>query len=189
MKNTFSGTANLTRATGGCVCLAAATLVIFVGWLATPESHSQAPASAATNPALSALLVKLKTQQDLMVANQTKIEAQTALLKENLRQAKIYAARGGSRPPLRNKAIRFIYHHEILHSPGSRGRRRAHAAFARRPAAARSWHPRHPAIPPRNCSRCRTANDDLLKRQDATLKDLTEMTDTANEIRIYSRRG
>ena len=33
------------------------------------------------------------------------------------------------------------------------------------------------------------ANDDLLKRQDATLKDLTEMTDTANEIRIYSRRG
>lgn len=33
------------------------------------------------------------------------------------------------------------------------------------------------------------ANDDLLKRQDATLKDLTEMTDQANEIRIFSRRG
>ena len=33
------------------------------------------------------------------------------------------------------------------------------------------------------------ANEDLLKRQDATLKDLTEMTDNANEIRIYSRRG
>ncbi len=34
-----------------------------------------------------------------------------------------------------------------------------------------------------------TANEDLLKRQDATLKDLTEMTDQANEIRIFSRRG
>ncbi len=34
-----------------------------------------------------------------------------------------------------------------------------------------------------------TANDDLLKRQDSTLKDLTEMTDTANEVRIFARRG
>ena len=34
-----------------------------------------------------------------------------------------------------------------------------------------------------------TANDDLLKRQDATLKDLTDMTDTANEVRIFSKRG
>ncbi len=34
-----------------------------------------------------------------------------------------------------------------------------------------------------------TANDDLLKRQDATLKDLTDMTATANEVRIFSRRG
>ncbi len=33
------------------------------------------------------------------------------------------------------------------------------------------------------------ANDDLLKRQDDTLKDLTDMTDTANEVRIFSRRG
>ena len=34
-----------------------------------------------------------------------------------------------------------------------------------------------------------TANDDLLKRQDATLKELTDMTTTANEIRIFSKRG
>ncbi len=34
-----------------------------------------------------------------------------------------------------------------------------------------------------------TANEDLLKRQEATLKELTEMTDTANEVRIFSRRG
>ena len=33
------------------------------------------------------------------------------------------------------------------------------------------------------------ANDDLLKRQDDTLKSLTEMTNAANEIRIYGRRG
>lgn len=34
-----------------------------------------------------------------------------------------------------------------------------------------------------------TANDDLLKRQEATLKDLVEMTDTAREARIFARRG
>ena len=34
-----------------------------------------------------------------------------------------------------------------------------------------------------------TANDDLLKRQEATLKDLSEMTDLANEVRIFARRG
>ncbi len=34
-----------------------------------------------------------------------------------------------------------------------------------------------------------TANDDLLKRQEATLKELTDTTTTAREIRIFSRRG
>ena len=34
-----------------------------------------------------------------------------------------------------------------------------------------------------------TANEDLLKRQDATLKDFTEMTDTANEVRLFSHRS
>ena len=34
-----------------------------------------------------------------------------------------------------------------------------------------------------------SANEDLLKRQDATLKDLTEMTDVANEVRLFSHRG
>ena len=46
------------------------------------------------NAALNAVLAKLKTQQDQMAANQTKIEAQTAQLKEELRQAKIYSAPG-----------------------------------------------------------------------------------------------
>lgn len=34
-----------------------------------------------------------------------------------------------------------------------------------------------------------TANDDLLKRQEGTLKELTDMTATANEVRIFSRRN
>ena len=34
-----------------------------------------------------------------------------------------------------------------------------------------------------------TANDDLLKRLEATLKDLSDMTDTAREVRILARRS
>ncbi len=33
------------------------------------------------------------------------------------------------------------------------------------------------------------SNDELLKRQDDTLKALTDATAAANEIRIFSRRG
>lgn len=32
-------------------------------------------------------------------------------------------------------------------------------------------------------------NEDLLKRQEATLKDLADVTEAAREIRIYSKRG
>ena len=32
-------------------------------------------------------------------------------------------------------------------------------------------------------------NDDLLKRQEATLNDLVELTGTAHEARIFSKRG
>lgn len=32
-------------------------------------------------------------------------------------------------------------------------------------------------------------NDDLLKRQDDTLKKLTDLTATANEVRIFTHRG
>ena len=68
-----------------------------VSWLLVPEGRTQAPAAATNNAALNALLAKLKTQQDELAANQTKIEAQTAQLKEELRQAKIYAGRAGGR--------------------------------------------------------------------------------------------
>ena len=72
--------------------------IVGVSWTLAPQGRTQVPAAASTsNAALNALLVKLKTQQDELAANQTKIEAQTAQLKEELRQAKIYSGRGGSR--------------------------------------------------------------------------------------------
>ena len=46
-----------------------------------------------------------------------------------------------------------------------------------------------PADPLAAIQALQTANDDLLKRQDATLKDLSDMTDTAREVRIFAKRG
>lgn len=59
--------------------------------------QSQAPAAADSRviSAVAALAEQLKTQQDQMVANQTKIEAQTATLKEELRLLRIYSGRSG----------------------------------------------------------------------------------------------
>ncbi len=68
----------------------------FCSMLIAPDGHTQAPASTTSNVAINALLAQLKTQQDQMAANQTKIEAQTAQLQEELRQAKIFSARSGS---------------------------------------------------------------------------------------------
>ena len=65
-------------------------------WFVAPVGHSQLPPASTPNVALNALLAKLKTQQDQMAENQTKIEAQTAQLQEALRQAKIYSSRSGS---------------------------------------------------------------------------------------------
>ena len=70
--------------------------VVLAGTCFTPSVHSQAPAATTPNATLAPLLAKLKAQQTQIVANQTKIETQTALLKEELRQAKIYSGRGGS---------------------------------------------------------------------------------------------
>ena len=46
-----------------------------------------------------------------------------------------------------------------------------------------------PADPLAAIQALQTANDDLLKRQEATLKDLSDMTDTAREVKIFARRG
>ena len=80
----------------GSLAVILLALIVIGGSLFPPDGHSQAPATTTSNAALNALLLKIKSQQDVMAANQTKIEAQTALLKENLRQAKIYAGRAGA---------------------------------------------------------------------------------------------
>lgn len=46
-----------------------------------------------------------------------------------------------------------------------------------------------PADPLAAIQALQTANDDLIKRQAATLKDLSDMTDTAREVRIFAKRG
>ena len=46
-----------------------------------------------------------------------------------------------------------------------------------------------PAEPLAALQALQTANDDLIKRQETTLKDLTDITADAREIRILSKRG
>ena len=46
-----------------------------------------------------------------------------------------------------------------------------------------------PADPVAALQALQTANDDLIKRQETTLKDLTDMTTDAREARIFVRRG
>lgn len=67
------------------------------GWVLAPTGYSQASNPMTSNAALTPLLTRLKAQQDELAANQTKIEAQTAALKEEIRQSKIYAGRSGGR--------------------------------------------------------------------------------------------
>ena len=89
-------TPSLRRFSRSTLALAICGAVVLVGWFVPTNSRSQAPAATTNNAALNAMLTKLKAQQDQMAANQTKIEAQSAQLAEELRQAKIYAARAGS---------------------------------------------------------------------------------------------
>ena len=46
-----------------------------------------------------------------------------------------------------------------------------------------------PADPLEALQTLQTANDDLIKRQEATLKDLSDITADAHEVRIYTKRG
>ena len=62
-----------------------------------PRGFSQAPGTVTANATLTPMLTKLKAQQDQLVANQTKIEAQTTQLKEEIRLTKIYASRAGAK--------------------------------------------------------------------------------------------
>ena len=84
------------RFSGRATTVTILVAVVLSSWFAAPRVQSQMPATTTSNVALNTSLNKLKTQQDQLVANQTKIEAQTAQLEEALRQAKIYSARSGS---------------------------------------------------------------------------------------------
>lgn len=92
----MSNPARIRRLSPTVTIVAVLTAVVLGSWCLAPEVHSQASAAALQNAAIMNLVGKLKEQQAQIVANQTKIEAQTALLKEELRQAKIYSGRGGS---------------------------------------------------------------------------------------------
>ena len=54
---------------------------------------------------------------------------------------------------------------------------------------ARSQAVAPPAEPLAALQALQTANDDLIKRQEATLKELTDMTAEAREAKLFSRRG
>ena len=86
---------NLRRSVPALSTVALLSAIVLGGWCLAPEVHSQAPNAATPNAALVPLLTRLKAQQAQLAANQTKIEAQTAVLKEDLRQAKLFSARGG----------------------------------------------------------------------------------------------
>ncbi len=67
-------------------------------WQWIPDGRGQAAVPKMVSAdALAPLLTRLKRQQDDLSANQTKIDAQIAALKEEVRQAKIYAGRSGGR--------------------------------------------------------------------------------------------
>ena len=90
MAHTFPAFFRLPR----LVSFTALTGVVAAGWLLVPDVHSQLPASKMIAvDSLTPLLTQIKKQQDDITANQTKIEAQTDALKEQLRLAKIYSAR------------------------------------------------------------------------------------------------
>lgn len=73
-------------------CALALALVAAV-LLAQP---STAPAQAGgEDPALVAVLVELTKQQATLQENQTKMDAQIALIAEDVRQSRLFAARGG----------------------------------------------------------------------------------------------
>jgi hypothetical protein len=46
-----------------------------------------------------------------------------------------------------------------------------------------------PGDPMADLQTMETSNDDFIKRQEATLKDLTDTTEAANQLRIFTKRG
>ena len=71
--------------------LLAAALVVF-GLLAHP---SQAPAQSGEDPAVVALCGDVTAQQAAILENQKNIDIKIAAVAEDVRQARLFAARGG----------------------------------------------------------------------------------------------
>ena len=65
--------------------------------LAPPRINGQA--ATGDDPALTALLTEVTTQQVAVAENQTKIDTKLAAIGENLRLARIYVGRGGGKVP------------------------------------------------------------------------------------------
>ena len=75
---------------------AAVLLAAGLGAPATSRSQGGGTTVALSTDAFNALVGQLRKQQDQIAANQTKVEAQLAAAKEEVRQVKIYSARSGS---------------------------------------------------------------------------------------------
>ena len=75
-------------------------VVLLAAGIGTPATTSRSQVGGTTvalsTDAFNALVGQLRKQQDQIAANQTKIEAQLAAAKEEVRQVKIYSARSGS---------------------------------------------------------------------------------------------
>ncbi len=86
----------------GALAIAATVAVVALGGVLSPvvTSRTQAAGAAAAINAetLDTLLAQLKKQQEQLVSNQTKVETQIGLLKEELRLTRIYSGRSGGAP-------------------------------------------------------------------------------------------
>jgi len=71
-------------------CLALALIVAF-------SAHSQSQTGQVPDPELTQLISEVAAQQATIVANHGKISAKLAEVEENVRQARIFASRGGRR--------------------------------------------------------------------------------------------
>ncbi len=71
-----------------CLALAAAGGL----WLAAPAT---APAQSGDDPAVVSLMTDVVAQQAAILENQTKIDEKIATIAEDVRQARLFAARGG----------------------------------------------------------------------------------------------
>ncbi len=93
---TFSASRQPSRMTKFLPIALVAAVLFVTATAGSLRSQPIAPVDPRSLEAISQLAVQLKEQQQQMAANQDKIEAQTAQLKEEIRLLRIYTAREGS---------------------------------------------------------------------------------------------